>query len=285
MYAICVHVVEFSRRRYHLGGHDVPNFAHPTHGRGSISERDRVGSQTGLHSHHRELPDVSKGSKERLYSDLKRKILTLVLDPGAHLDEMSLSAEYGISRTPLREVFRRLAGEGYIQIQDNRGTIVSPMSHKSLRDFFQTAPLVYASIARLAAQNATQAQLDALKEVQKNFRKAIKTSSVEDLVFWNDRFHYEMGVMADNQYLMPSLQRLLIDHARIGQTFWRARDRAMQKRIGEAADHHDRFIGVIEAGDEEEAVALTLEHWALSRDHMEMFVRPDPLPLDVVLSG
>lgn len=220
-------------------------------------------------------------SKEQLYSDMKRKILTMSLQPGAHLDEMTLSAEYGISRTPLREVFRRLAGEGYIEIKDNRGTIVSPMSHKSMRDFFLTAPMIYASVARLAAQNATPAQIRALKAVQRRFRKAIDADVVEDMVVWNDRFHFDMGVMADNQYLMPSLQRLLIDHARIGQTFWRARDQEMRRRIREAADHHDRFIGTIESGDQEEAVSLTLEHWALSRDHIEMFVRPDPLPLDV----
>ena len=59
-----------------------------------------------------------------------------------------------VPRTPLREVFRLLAGEGYIQIRDNRGTIVSPMSHRTLRDFFMTAPLIYASVARLAARNA-----------------------------------------------------------------------------------------------------------------------------------
>ena len=47
----------------------------------------------------------------------------------------------------------------------------------------------------------------------------------------------------------------------------------------------ETVAGIIEAGDEEEAVALTLEHWALSRDHMEMFIRPDPLPLDVASSG
>ena len=105
------------------------------------------------------------------------------------------------------------------------------------------------------------------------------------MVFWNDRFHFDMGLMADNQYLMPSLQRLLVDHARIGQTFWRARDDVMRKRIDEAADHHDRFILVIEAGDQEGAVALTLEHWSLSRDHMEMFVRPEPLPFEVMLTA
>lgn len=220
-------------------------------------------------------------NKERLHADLKRKILTLELEPGAHLDETTLSTEYGISRTPLRDVFRQLAGEGYIQIRDNRGTIVSPMSHKSMRDFFLTAPLIYASVARLAAENARPGQISELRGVQARFRKAVAAGSVDDMVFWNDRFHFVMGLMADNQYLMPSLQRLLIDHARIGQTFWRARNADMRGRIEAAADQHDRFIEVIEAGDAEAAVALTMDHWSLSRDHMEMFVRPDPLPIEL----
>jgi DNA-binding GntR family transcriptional regulator len=228
---------------------------------------------------------MSRTDKDRLYADLKRKILTLELAPGAHLDETTLSAEYGMSRTPLRDVFRQLAGEGYIEIRDNRGTIVSPMSHKTLRDFFQTAPLIYASVARLAAQNATPVQIAELRAVQARFRTAVEAGSAEDMVFWNDRFHYVMGEMADNQYLMPSLQRLLIDHARIGQTFWRARDAGMRARIVAAADQHDQFIELIEAGDAEAAVALTLDHWALSRDQMEIFVRPDPLPIDTAASA
>ena len=228
---------------------------------------------------------MGKSRKERLYADLKRKILTLELEPGASLDETSLSLEYGISRTPLRDVFRQLAGEGYIRIRDNRGTIVSPMSHKTMRDFFMTAPLIYASIARLATQNALPAQIVELRQVQAKFRKAVEDTSVEEMVFWNDRFHFVMGEMADNQYLMPSLRRLLIDHARIGQTFWRARNPGMKGRISTAAEQHDRFIDLIEAGDEEGVVALTLDHWALSRDHMEMFVRPDPLPISVPMSA
>jgi DNA-binding GntR family transcriptional regulator len=224
---------------------------------------------------------TNESSKQRLYADLKRKVLTLELEPGVGLDETRLSLEYGISRTPLRDVFRQLAGEGYVQIRDNRGAIVSPMSHKSMRDFFMTAPLIYASIGRLAAQNARREQIEQLRHVQENFRRAVEDDSVEGMVYWNDRFHLTIGQMADNQYLMPSLQRLLIDHARIGQTFWRARTPEMRKRIAAAARQHDRLVEVIAAGDEEAAVALTLEHWALSRDHMEMFVRPDPLPIDV----
>jgi DNA-binding GntR family transcriptional regulator len=55
----------------------------------------------------------------------------------------------------------------------------------------------------------------------------------------------------------------------------------MRRRIDAAVAHHDRFIELIAAGDVDGVVRLTQEHWALSQDHMEMFVRPDPLPDDL----
>jgi DNA-binding GntR family transcriptional regulator len=223
---------------------------------------------------------MTTGGKARLYEDIKRRVLTLDLEPGAPLDETSLSGRYGVSRTPLREVFRRLEGEGYLEIRDNRGAIVSPMSHRALRDFFQTAPMIYAAIGRLAARNAAEAQVRALADTQARFREAVDAAAAEEMVMWNDRFHRLIGEIADNRYLSPSYHRLLIDHARIGETFWRGRDADMRARIEAAAAQHDRFVELISAGDEEAVVALTLEHWALSRDHLEMFVRPDPLPLD-----
>jgi len=42
------------------------------------------------------------------------------------------------------------------------------------------------------------------------------------------------------------------------------------------------MISAIEACEGALAIELTLQHWDLSRDHMERFVRPDPLPVDVV---
>ncbi len=230
------------------------------------------------------MTGTGKTSKEQLYEDLKRQILTLELEPGSNLDETRLSQLYGISRTPLRDVFRRLAGEGYIQIRDNRGTFVAPMTHRTLRDFFMTAPLVYATIARLAARNAQPDQIERLKAAQAAFRQAVAEQRPEGMVYWNDQFHHIMGEMADNQYLMPSLKRLLIDHARIGQTFWRSRSEEEEARIDTASEQHDRFIELIEAQDEEGAVRLTSEHWDLSRQHLELFVRPEPLPQDSSLS-
>lgn len=218
--------------------------------------------------------------KENLYSDLKRQILTMELEPGASLDETTLSEEYHISRTPLREVFRRLAGEGYLEIVSNRGASVASMSHKTLRNFFLTAPMLYAAVGRLAAMNATPKQVENLRAAQHEFRNAALRQDSEGLIYWNDRFHALMGEMAANPYLKPSYDRLLIDHARISQTFYRPHDPDMADNMQQALDQHDAMIECIANGQADEMVELIRQHWDLSRTHMERYVRPDPLPIE-----
>ena len=227
-------------------------------------------------------------SKESILTHLRRQIITLELAPGAMLDEAALCAEFGISRTPMREILRRLDGEGFVRVRENRGVIVAPMDLRSMRQFFLTAPMIYAAISRLAAQNAQPDQLDRLAEIQKAFKGAVSSASVEQMVYYNDQFHYQIGEMADNPYLQPSFQRLLIDHARIGQTFWRA-DKHISAhtpdKIDEACRHHDEMIAAFAAGDEELSVQLTLQHWELSRADIETYIHPDPLALDSLMTG
>lgn len=219
--------------------------------------------------------------KQAIYNELKKSILTMVLEPGTALDEASLCKRYEISRTPLREILRGLAGEGYVEIVSNRGAYVSSMSHKVLRDFFITAPMIYSAIGRLAAVNAKTGQIERMRDIQARFRAAIESGVSADMVYWNQCFHALMGDMADNPYLKPSYDRLLIDHARISQTFYRPRDAEMESRMFSALAHHDEMIGAIEAGDAKRIVDLIVEHWELSRDLLEYFVKPDPLAFEM----
>jgi DNA-binding GntR family transcriptional regulator len=221
--------------------------------------------------------------KEALYQDLKRSILTMKRAPGSDIDEVKLATEYGLSRTPLREVLRRMAGEGYLDLRENRGAQVSAMTHNTLRDFFLAAPMIYAATTRLAAQNATPEQVEMLKVVQRKFRAAVDGGNVEDRVFYNDRFHALIGEIANNVYLTPSLRRLLIDHARIADTFYRPRTGPMHENLATATDQHDQMIEAIETGDEERAAQLAIDHWELSRGMIEMFVTPKGL--DAQLGG
>ncbi|MDP2520350.1 GntR family transcriptional regulator [Shimia thalassica] len=218
-------------------------------------------------------PD-SKSRKAALYEALKMGVLTMQLRPGEDLDETALSEEFSLSRTPLREVFRQLAGEGFIDLRENRGARISEMSHTTLRDFFLTAPMIYGAILRLAAKNATRDQIKRLKDAQEDFRRVLRSGSGDDRALANNRFHEITGEMADNVYLTPSFHRLLIDHARISMTFYRPTDNHMAENVTEAADQHDQIIAAIEARDEARAAQLADDHWALSRDQIELFVMP-----------
>ena len=224
---------------------------------------------------------MSSYTKESCLADLKRRILELDLPPGAPVEEASLTARYGMSRTPLREVLQRLAGAGFITIEDNRGAKVASMDITTMRSFFQTAPMVYANIGRLAAENRTDPQLKALEEAQAAFRKATTAADAHGAALANHRFHLIIGGMAHNPYLLAALERLLVDHTRLGQTFYRPASDAEATLVGRALDQHDAMITAIAARQPEEMADLTLEHWSLSRDRVERFVRPDPLPLDV----
>ena len=220
---------------------------------------------------------MSEGTRSRKVScleDLRRRILTQAFEPGSYLYEAELAEHYGISRPPLREVLRQLAGEGYVVLQEHRGAQVAPMTHKTLRNFFVAAPMIYAATSKLAAEHATPAQIRRLKDVQLLFRAAIRDGDTEERALMNERFHAIIGEMADNEFLMPSLRRLLIDHTRIGMTFYSPRNRALAEERAVAADQHDHFIALIEAGDAEGAAELAVAHWELSRAAIESFVTP-----------
>ena len=223
------------------------------------------------------MAENTQTRKDRLAAQVRSDVLTLKLAPGADLDEALLCAEYDLSRTPLREVFRDLAGEGYLSLRTNRGVRVADLSHTTLRAFFQAAPMIYSAVLQLAAHNATAPQIDALKTAQAEFRTALRSGSVADRSLANNRFHAVTGEMADNIYLLPSYNRLLIDHARIAMTFYSPQNEPMRERLTQAADQHDAIIAAIEARDADAAGQLALDHWQLSRSEIESFVMPSGL--------
>ncbi|MEW9918943.1 GntR family transcriptional regulator [Marimonas sp. MJW-29] len=226
-----------------------------------------------------------KTSKSDLVDHLRHAILTQQLAPGADLDEMSLSAEWQLSRTPLRDVLRQLAGEGYVDIRQNRGARVAEMSHRTLRDFFLAAPMIYSAILRLAATNASDIQIAALKDAQKRFKETLRNGDIAARALANNHFHDITGQMAGNVYLLPSFQRLLIDHARISMTFFRPRDTETARNLDLASQQHDAIIAAIEAGDADAAGELATAHWNLSRDNIEHYVMPRGLDLPLGTTG
>lgn len=231
------------------------------------------------------VKDVAKQRRAKLVDDLKVQVLTLVLRPGEDLDESRISQRYDLSRTPLREVFRELAGEGYLELRENRGARVSEMSFTTMRDFFLAAPMIYGAILSLAAENRTDYQIAELKKAQSTFVASLKKGGAAERSLANNAFHEVTGAMAGNVYLLPSFKRLLIDHARIGMTFYKPMNNEMAERLATARQQHDEIIDAIEQRDAARAMQLAESHWNLSRGQIELYVTPQSLDLSLGSAG
>jgi len=226
--------------------------------------------------------DAGPDRKALLSEALRRRILSMELAPGAVVDELALCDEFGLSRPPVRELLRQIAAEGYIELEANRAPRVAAMSHESLRAFFLAAPLVYIATTQLAATRATEAEIEELRRIQAQFRQAIEEQHVENRVIYNDEFHLEIGKMAHNDYLMPSLRRVLIDHARLGKIFYRHPTTVdMQKDLELACDQHDQIIEAIARHDTEAAGQLIREHMELSRRRMAEYAAPEGMEVSL----
>jgi len=214
--------------------------------------------------------------KAALGDALRRRILTMQIAPGAPLDEVALAEEFGLSRPPVREIMRQMAGEGYIELDPNRPARVTSMSYQSLRDFYLVAPMIYIVSTQLAAENASKRDVERLEQIQKEFRRAALNGDVEERIFSNNAFHLQIGTIARNAYLIPSLRRCLIDHGRIGRTYFR-NDPAAREQLDIAADQHDEIIAAIARHDPETAGRIVRAHMDLSRRNMAAYATPDAI--------
>ncbi|MFK0311193.1 GntR family transcriptional regulator [Pseudomonas sp. NPDC090233] len=226
--------------------------------------------------------EVPQDRKAVLAEALRRRILSMELAPGAVVDELALCDEFGLSRPPVRELLRQIAAEGYIELEANRAPRVAAMNHESLHSFYVAAPLIYVATTQLAATYATEAEIEVLKAIQAQFRQAIEERDVENRVLYNDAFHLEIGKMAHNEYLMPTLRRILIDHTRLGKIFYRhPTTDDMQRDLELACEQHEQIIVAIEQRDPQTAGRVVREHMELSRRRMAEYAAPQALDVPI----
>jgi len=88
---------------------------------------------------------------------LREDILASRLSPGERLVECDLTAQFRVSRGPVREALRRLAADGLIEHRPNRGAIVRRLSKRAIRELFQIRIEMEALAARLAAESRDEA--------------------------------------------------------------------------------------------------------------------------------
>ena len=145
---------------------------------------------------------------ERIASTLRNAIVGSVLAPGARLEEQGLAKRLGVSRVPLREAFRVLAGEGLVVIQPNRGAVVSERSEGELRELFAVRSMFESEAARLLARSQPQAVLDALEVMIADMKRAVRARSYDEYTRIAAQFHDLMVAECGNGLIAQLYDRI-----------------------------------------------------------------------------
>jgi len=107
--------------------------------------------------------EAARAKGNRLYAQLYADILNGRRRPGESLSETRIAELHGISRTPVREVFQRLAKEGLLRVVPQTGTFVAPINLSSVNASQFIREALECRAVRLAAERVTRPQLAALR--------------------------------------------------------------------------------------------------------------------------
>jgi DNA-binding GntR family transcriptional regulator len=146
---------------------------------------------------------------DRAYADLRDRIVTLQIAPGAPIDEDLLGSELGIGRTPVREAIKRLALESLVTVFPRRGTFASEINITDLADISDVRIQLEGHAAYRAAQRITDAQRERLEELLEQLTDSQGSSDVEGLMALDARVHRFVHHCAGNPYLEETLGRYI----------------------------------------------------------------------------
>ena len=128
-------------------------------------------------------------SKDNTYYALKQKIIDSVLEPDQAVNEESLAALLGISRTPLREAIQRLENEDFLVRQPNGRLRVAPLTITEVEEIFQIRSMLEGHIARNAARNATAKDIQRLTLILEKLKHSFQMGDNQDVVSYGFEFH------------------------------------------------------------------------------------------------
>ncbi len=189
--------------------------------------------------------------RQSLYDD----ILAGQLKPGTRLDEVSLAARFGVSRTPVREALREMVSTGLAEHRHRRGVFVSQVPDHQLADMFVFAAELEAVCARLAAQNMTSAEREQLMALHLESHSAVRRGDVDAYDQANIGFHDALFRGAHNTYLHEATVE-----ARQRVAPFRRAQFQVGDRLATSYDEHNEIILALMRGDGEKASQLVRRH-------------------------
>jgi DNA-binding GntR family transcriptional regulator len=149
-----------------------------------------------------------------IHSQLRDRICLLDYPPGRILREHDLAAEFGVSRTPVREALQRLAVEGLVEIRNGVGTIVTLLEADELHDIYRVRTEMAVLLGRLGLRDGAPADIELLETLLADAIQLKTAFSVGKYWDVNHQLHYSISDLILNRTFQDLWDSLYFKTAR-----------------------------------------------------------------------
>ena len=210
-----------------------------------------------------EFVDLKKGMplSEAVYRSLCQALHEGRYRSGDRLREEEIAKQLKVSRTPVREALGRLLAKGFVEPAGGRGLVVRSLDTAEVFELYAMREILEGAAARLAAQHASQSEIDALIDLENAFEARV--NDPVEMARLNGAFHGTIFRSARNRYLDSALKELQDGIALLGATTF-----SIAERASTAAAEHRALVDAITARDvdrAENAARLHIREFLRSR--------------------
>tara|TARA_B100000315_G_C14489513_1_gene546885 strand:- start:104 stop:886 length:783 start_codon:yes stop_codon:yes gene_type:complete len=200
---------------------------------------------------------------DRVYSNLRDRILSLDLKPGSEMEGSQFANEYKVSRTLIREAFLRLAADGLVQLLPNRGARVSILELSEIPELLEILEVFGRVTTRWAAARTTKADLREIESHRQEWRDVANRRDFARMSEVNNRFHDAIAVAAGNQYITNIYRSFLSSYQRLSCTIFShlsENDQEYENYYPIIDSEHGDMLDAIAAGDTVGADMMAQRH-------------------------
>jgi DNA-binding GntR family transcriptional regulator len=213
------------------------------------------------------LRGIGTSVAQLAYVALRNAILAMdAYDPQAdlRLDEKSLAADLGVSRTPVREALARLEHDGLVEIRPRSGVRVLRKTKAEIVEMIVAWAALESMAARLTCERAGDEEIGSLRTLFSKFEEGEVRSRLDEYSVANLRFHQRIMELGHSQLIATMADNLMIHVRAIRRHTIGEEDRAERSIVD-----HMQIIEALEARDPELAERLVRDHALNLARHVE----------------
>ena len=211
---------------------------------------------------------------EIVRSALEGDIFAGILAPATPLDEDAIAKRFSVSRTPVREALLQLIEAGLVEKPSRQRAVVAPLDVRRLIQMFETLSELEAVCARFAARRITPQEKEKLAAIQEASDAALLAGDDDEFGRQGIRFHVALWRATHNDVLFETTRNLAVRLNPYRMFQLRSKGRQEANNVD-----HKLLLGLMDAGNADEAYALMRGHVTVQGDVLAEYISCAPRPV------